>query len=95
MQSQGFIEQIEMNSGGGALQNVSSVKMLKGIKLPMPEINEQKRIVDVISSMDDGISAIEALIRATKQLRSGLLSDLLSGEHEIPESYDSYIGAAL
>jgi hypothetical protein len=29
-----------------------------------------------------------------KRLRSGLLSDLLSGEHEIPASYDKVIGAA-
>jgi type I restriction enzyme S subunit len=94
MQSQDFIEQIEMNSGGGALQNVSSVKLLKGIKLPLPEINEQKRIVDLISSMDEGISATEKLVGETKQLRLGLLSDLLSGEHEIPESYDRLMGAA-
>jgi hypothetical protein len=44
--------------------------------------------------MDDGISATEKLISETKQLRSGLLSDLLSGEHEIPESYEKVMGAA-
>jgi hypothetical protein len=29
-----------------------------------------------------------------KDLRSALLADLLSGEHEIPASYDKFIGAA-
>ena len=60
----------------------------------LPPLPEQKRIVDLISSMDDGISATERLIRNAKQLRSGLLSDLISGAHEIPEGYDKVMGAA-
>jgi hypothetical protein len=53
---------------------------------------EQKRIVETISSMDDGIEASERAVAAAKNLRSGLLSDLLSGEHEIPKSYDELMG---
>jgi hypothetical protein len=34
-----------------------------------------------------------AVSNATR-MRSGLLSDLLSGKHEIPESYDRLLGAA-
>ena len=60
----------------------------------LPPLLEQKRIVDLISSMDHGISLTEKLISETKMLRSGLLSNLLSGEHEIPEDYDEVIGAA-
>jgi type I restriction enzyme S subunit len=63
------------------------------VKISIPPLSEQKRIVDLISSMDDGISATEKLISDTKQLRSGLLSDLLSGEHEIPQNYDKVMGA--
>jgi hypothetical protein len=44
--------------------------------------------------MDDGITATEKLISITKQMRSGLLSDLLDGNHEIPDSYDKVMGAA-
>lgn len=64
------------------------------IPVNLPPLHEQKRIVDLISSMDDEISATEKLKYEAKQLRSGLLSDLLSGEHEIPESYDEVIVAA-
>ena len=94
MQSEDFIRQIEMNSGGGALQNVSSVKMLKGIKLKVPGLLEQERIIGIISMIDEVIIKTELAICEAKKLRSGLLSDLLSGAHEIPASYDKVIGAA-
>lgn len=94
MQSDYFIRQIEMNSGGGALQNVSSVKMLKGIKLRVPDLLEQERIIGIISMIDEVIIKTELAICEAKNLRSGLLSDLLSGAHEIPASYDKIMGAA-
>ena len=94
MQSDDFIRQIEMNSGGGALQNVSSVKMLKGIELRVPGLLEQERIIGIISMIDEVIIKTELAICEAKNLRSGLLSNLLNGDHEIPSSYDKVIGAA-
>jgi hypothetical protein len=44
--------------------------------------------------MDDVIQAMEQAVADAKNLRAGLLTDLLSGEHEIPESYDVFVGAA-
>jgi type I restriction enzyme S subunit len=94
MQSEDFTRQIEINSGGGALQNVSSVKMLKGIKLIVPDLVEQERIIDIISTIDKVIIKTELVIDKAKNLRAGLLSNLLSGEHEIPASYDKVLSAA-
>jgi type I restriction enzyme S subunit len=62
------------------------------ITINLPPLVEQKRIVETISSMDAGIEASERAVAAAKNLRSGLLSDLLSGEHEIPKSYDKLLG---
>lgn len=78
MQSEDFIQQIEINSGGGALQNVSSVKMLKKIKLAMPKLLEQKRIVDLISSIDSYIEALEQQLESAKKSRNAVLHELLS-----------------
>jgi type I restriction enzyme S subunit len=63
-------------------------------ELSLPPLGEQKRIVEIVSSMDDVIQTTEKAFAEAKNLRSGLLSDLLSGEHEIPASYDSLLGAA-
>jgi restriction endonuclease S subunit len=67
---------------------------MMGISVNLPPIAEQKRIVEIVSSMDDVIQAAERGVVEAKNLRSGLLSDLLSGEHEIPVSYDELLGAA-
>jgi restriction endonuclease S subunit len=59
-----------------------------------PPLDEQKRIVEIVSSMDEVIQSTQQAVVDAKSLRSGLLSDLLSGEHEIPASYDVFVGAA-
>jgi len=67
---------------------------LSGIELNLPPIEQQQRIIEIVSSMDEVIQSSEQAVSDAKSLRSGLLSDLLSGEHEIPESYDRFLRAA-
>jgi type I restriction enzyme S subunit len=69
-------------------------KVFRGELVFAPPLSEQQRIVEIVSSMDDVIQAAERAVVEAKSLRSGLLSDLLSGEHEIPVSYDELLGAA-
>ena len=78
----------------GTTQQKLGLFRIESIEIQLPPIDEQKRIVEVISSMDEVIQATEQTVADVKNLRSGLLSDVLSGEHEIPESYDVFVGAA-
>jgi type I restriction enzyme S subunit len=88
-----YINELRNSTQGSTIQYLKKNQFIDA-EISLPPLPEQERIVDLISSMDDGISATEKLISQTKQMRSGLLSDLLSGEHEIPTSYDKVIGAA-
>jgi hypothetical protein len=54
----------------------------------------QEKIVDLLANFDAMIEATQKSIGDSKVLRSGMLSNLLSGEHEIPASYDEVMGAA-
>jgi len=72
----------------------TSASDLASIEVHLPPITEQRRIVGVISSIDLAIQSTKRAVADAKNLRSGLLSDLLSGDHEIPESYDQLLGAA-
>ena len=64
------------------------------LKCKIPPKSKQFEIVEMIFTMDEVVNKTESILAETQNLRSGLLSDLLSGEHEIPASYDKVIGAA-
>ena len=63
-------------------------------RIPSPPLAEQNRIVGIISAIDEQIKQSNNAVRVARDLRSGLLSDLISGEHEIPADYDKVMGAA-
>ncbi len=85
--------EFDSRAAGTTFKEISKTNV-KSIKLLLPPLVEQRQIVEIVSSMDDSIQASEQTIVEAKNLRSGLLSDLLSGEHGIPESYDKLLGAA-
>jgi restriction endonuclease S subunit len=60
----------------------------------IPSAPDQKRIVELISTFDDFLAHTNDSISLFENLRSGLLSDLLSGNHEIPSTYEKVMGAA-
>jgi hypothetical protein len=62
--------------------------------LVLPPIVVQHEIVETMTTLDSAIQATDQAIRAATQLRSGLAESLLSGAHEIPETYDHFLGAA-
>lgn len=78
----------------GTTQQKLGLFRIESIQLRLPPLDEQKRIVEIVLSMDDVVQKTEQALTDAKNLRSGLLSDLLSGDHEIPESYDVFVGAA-
>lgn len=67
---------------------------LEGIPVAIPPLAEQKRIVEIVSAADDALLRTREVIAAAQHLRDGLLHDLLSGEHEIPDSYDALLDEA-
>ena len=85
--------EFESRSAGSTFKEISKSNV-KSIKLELPPLPEQKIIVEIVNTIDEVISQTELTISKAQNLRSGLLSDLLSGEHEIPVSYDKVMGAA-
>jgi len=87
------IMHLERFAGGTTVPSLDR-KVLRRELVFAPDVLKQKRIVEIVSSMDDVIQSADRAVTVAKSLRSGLLSDLLSGDHEIPESYDRLLGAA-
>jgi type I restriction enzyme S subunit len=88
-----FSREVISKSGRTKMPKVNRSELLS-TKIVLPNLVEQKRIVEIVSSMDEVVQSSEQAFIDAKNLRSGLLSDLLSGNHEIPASYDSLLGAA-
>jgi type I restriction enzyme S subunit len=78
----------------GSTQKFIGLGSLRTLLVPLPPISERTRIIEIVVAMDEAIAIMEVTIAETKKLRSGLLSDLLSGDHEIPPSYDKIMGVA-
>jgi len=72
----------------------ASAEDLQSIKIQLPPRPEQERISGIVSAYDSEIRQISHTLSRTANVRAALLSDLLSGEHEIPVSYDQLIGPA-
>lgn len=68
-------------------------KEIAKLDISLPPISKQHRIIGIVSKLDIYVNAIEINLTRSRNLRSGLLSDLLSGEHQIPASYDKVMGA--
>jgi type I restriction enzyme S subunit len=47
-------------------------------RIPLPPLKEQKRIADILSSVDEAIASTQAVIDQTRKVKQGLLQQLLT-----------------
>ena len=63
---------------GGAIKNVPSVKNLKNIKILLPPLPEQKKIVEILSTWDQVIEKLENLSQLYQKQKKGLMQQILT-----------------
>jgi hypothetical protein len=83
----------ENASGSTGLGNIA-VKWLKRLELPWPGIHERSAAVQLFDALQETVSAAEGEEHASSTLRAAMCSELLSGNHEIPDSYDALLEPA-
>jgi type I restriction enzyme S subunit len=89
------LESMDLSSfAGGSTVPSLDRKVLNNVKVHRPSLDTQQEIVEIASSIDMTIDELEKTANSMRNLRAALLSDLLSGNHEIPASYDQLLGAA-
>lgn len=75
------------------------VEEIQRLQILLPPLPEQKKIAEILTSVDDAIAATKAVIEQTKQVKKGLLQELLTKGightkfkmtpiGEIPESWE-------
>lgn len=50
---------------------------IKSLKIPLPPLKEQQKIAEILSTVDEQIEQIDQLIQKTKELKKGLMQQLL------------------
>lgn len=68
------------------------VERAKLVRVPRVDVAEQPALIAHMSALRDAADAARATAESLRALRSNLLTVLLSGEHEIPSSYDALLG---
>ena len=75
-------KQIEAASFGSA-QPQLTVGIVKGLKLPIPTLVEQKKIAQILSTWDKAISVTEKLLANSQQQKKALMQQLLTGKKRL------------
>lgn len=84
---------LDQNARGVAQRGIY-LNQIRDLEIPIPTLTEQLAVVSNIEVLDNFVQETQKVLAQTQKLRAAMLSELLSGEHEIPVSYDKVIGAA-
>lgn len=69
-------------ANGVSVYGISKTAVSK-IKLPLPSLPEQNRIVSVLETWDKAIEKLSKKIEVKKQIKKGLMQDLLTGKKRL------------
>jgi len=71
----------KLNSiAGGSSQKALTIQKLENVEIPIPSILEQKKLIEVISSVESEVKKYNQIKDNLNKLKHGLVHDLLSGK---------------
>ena len=79
-----------LGTGTASMKNISQAS-IRDIRVRLLPPLLQMSLVEITTGMRKATKQADRLMSSLVTLRSALLTDLLSGEHEIPESYDRFL----
>jgi type I restriction enzyme S subunit len=81
------------DTNGSQTTGIASISKTTLSRFPVPEValSRQQEWVDALDELDATAEAAAEGMRSLEELRSHMLTVLLSGEHEIPASYDELL----
>ena len=71
------LERLSNTKTGSAIKRIV-LKDIKNIKIIIPKIQEQEKIASILSTVDEQIDNVDALIEKNKELKKGLMQTLLT-----------------
>ena len=91
LQSPFFYQTLENTKSGSAIRRIV-LKDIKQLTIPKPPLPEQQKIATILSSVDDVIELTQAQIDKLKDLKTGMMQELLTKGIGHTEFKDSPVG---
>lgn len=88
LSSRGSRAQIEALTAGSHMRNLSQ-QAIRQVEIPLPGLQEQRSLAAALDAALGHVELIAAELESLRDLRSRLISALLTREVEIPDSYDA------
>lgn len=89
--SRSVIEQCNRMMVGGQYPALNNSQVAK-IKIPLPSLLEQRKIAEILSTVDEAIQKVDLMITKTERLKKGLMQELLTKGIGHKEFKDSEVG---
>ena len=83
-----YSELRELSDGGGGRGGLN-LRILNNFDIALPPINEQTAIATVLSDMDSEIAALETKLAKYRQLKTGMMQQLLTGKVRLVDSAET------
>lgn len=91
VRSTAFAKLCDSISAGTTNRVAADMKRFPALPIPLPPLGEQHRIVAIAADTARRCGAVSARLAAARLALDQLLHDLLSGNHQIPDSYDRFL----
>lgn len=88
---QGILKEIEHITPSTTVKHLSK-RDIEGVKVCIPQIEEQRKIATILSSIDNVIEKTEKIIEQTKIIKSGLMQELFTKGIGHTEFKDTPVG---
>ncbi|MEM4365197.1 MAG: restriction endonuclease subunit S [Candidatus Nitrosocaldus sp.] len=90
-QSHFYWNHITSSQAGSTLKNIS-LPILESLNIPLPPLQEQQKIAEILSTVDEAIQKTNEIIAKTERLKKGLMQELLTKGIGHKEFKDTEIG---
>jgi len=82
------------NAVGATMANLNTGILAK-VPVSLPPLSERASFIGAVEALNSSIEASQSYAASLRNLRTNLLTALLSGTHEIPVSYDDLLSEAV
>ncbi len=84
--SRKFVRDVELRSLVNAIPQKINMGDISGVPILVPSLKEQTAIAEILSDMDAEIAVLEGKLSKARQVKQGMMSELLTGRIRLVES---------